>query len=44
MGVWLPAEGEEPVLFDNVLVLATRRLPDVLRPAIYRFYLAQLVP
>ena len=44
MGVCLPAEGEEPVLFDNVLVLATRRLPDVLRPAIYRFDLAQLVP
>ena len=43
-GLWLPVEGEEPVLFDNVLVLATRRLPDSLRPAIYRFDLAQLVP
>jgi Zn finger protein HypA/HybF involved in hydrogenase expression len=42
-GVWLPREGQEPVLFDNVLVLATRRLPEVLSPAIYRFDLALVV-
>jgi hypothetical protein len=40
----LPVEGQEPVLIENVLVLATRRLPDILRPAIYRFDLGMLVP
>jgi len=43
-GLWLPSEGEEPVLVDNVLVLASQRLPDVLHPAIARFDLTQLMP
>ena len=41
---WTEIVGEEPILFDNILVLATNRLPVALRTAIFHFDLTKLLP
>jgi len=41
---WKPQSGQQVVHQENLLVLATDRLPKVLIPALYRFDLGELTP